>query len=65
MVAAELAAVQAAAKAGGFERARVTVALVQAALKCFEMSDLTARIEALESALESRDEKGRVYAPTN
>ena|GEM_PF-6394012 len=59
VVASELRAVQAASPAGGFERARVIVALVGAALKCFEMSDLTARVEQLERLFENLPEDGR------
>ena len=35
------------------------VALVGAALKCFEMSDLTARVEQLERLFEDLSEDGR------
>ncbi len=64
VLAAELNAVRDGSKPGGFERARVVVLLVQAALRCFEMSDLVSRVEALESAIESR-ETGGAYEETN
>jgi len=65
LVADELRAVRNASAPGDHERARVIVALVGAALRCFEMSDVAARLEALEDALGVRAEKGRHDAPTN
>mgnify|MGYP000375782259 CR=1 FL=1 len=59
LVAEELAAVRSASEAGSHERARIVALLVQVGLRCFEMSDLTARVEQLEHLFEDLAENGR------